>query len=105
MRRPSFLTLALSIVSEARRSAVPVASVTMPATASPLLHQLAFRPDAVEHLQQQGAQQLLRRDRGTAFAGVELRKATVELAQHVAHKRADRPQWMVRRYPCLRRYV
>ena len=35
MRRPSFLTLALSIVSEARRSAVPVASVTMPATASP----------------------------------------------------------------------
>src|SRR3989449_4707884 len=32
-----------------------------------LLHQLAFRPDAVEHLQQQGAQQLLRRDRRTAF--------------------------------------
>src|SRR6516225_8247574 len=35
MRRPSLLSLALSIVSEARRSAVPVASVTMPATASP----------------------------------------------------------------------
>ena len=32
-RRPSFLTLNLSIVSKARRSAVPVASVTMPATA------------------------------------------------------------------------
>jgi len=35
MRRPSFLTLALSIVSEASRSAVPVAGVTMPATARP----------------------------------------------------------------------
>src|SRR5882672_1915945 len=36
-----------------------------------LLHQLAFRADAVEHLQQQGAQQLLRRDRRTSLAGVE----------------------------------
>src|SRR5215211_8318464 len=36
MRCPSFLTLALSIVSEARRSAVPVASVTMPAHRQPM---------------------------------------------------------------------
>src|SRR5215472_7016676 len=49
-----------------------------------LLHQLAFRPDAVEHLQQQGAQQLLRRDRRTAFARVKPRKATVQLSQHQA---------------------
>src|SRR5665648_703111 len=33
-----------------------------------LLHQLAFRPNAVEHLQQQCAQQLLRRDRGEPLA-------------------------------------
>src|SRR5262245_57438872 len=45
-----------------------------------LLHQLAFRPNAVEHLQQQGAQQLLRRNRGTTFARVKPRKATVQLA-------------------------
>jgi hypothetical protein len=42
-----------------------------------LLHQLAFRPNAVEHLQQQGTQQLLRRDRGSSFAGVKSPKATV----------------------------
>src|SRR6266516_3801277 len=32
MRRPASLALALSIISEARRSAVPLASVTLPAT-------------------------------------------------------------------------
>src|SRR6266446_2309089 len=70
-----------------------------------LLHQLAFRPDAVEHLQQQGAQQLLRRDRGTAFARVKPRKATVQLAQHIAHKLPDLSQRMVRPHPRLRRNV
>src|SRR5262249_17586511 len=70
-----------------------------------LLHQLAFRPDAVEHLQQQGAQQLLRRDRRTAFARVKPRKATVQLAQHIAHKLPDLSQRMVRRHPRLRRNV
>ena len=49
-------------------------------------HQLAFRPDAIEHLQQQRVQQLLRRDRRTPFAGVELAQAAVQLAQHIAHK-------------------
>src|SRR4051794_7787365 len=40
MRRPAALRLAFSMVSEARRSAVPLACVTLPATASPcrLLH-------------------------------------------------------------------
>jgi hypothetical protein len=46
-----------------------------------LLHQLSFRPNAVEYLQQQCAQQLFRRDRGTPFAGVELIQATVQFAQ------------------------
>src|ERR1022692_871695 len=35
MRRPVALLLALSMISEARRSAVPLACVTIPATASP----------------------------------------------------------------------
>src|SRR5712671_3210753 len=35
MRRPAALRLAFSMVSEARRSAVPLACVTLPATASP----------------------------------------------------------------------
>ncbi len=70
-----------------------------------LLNQLAFRPDAVEHLQQHGAQQLLRRDRRTPFVRVKLRKVAVQLPQHIAHKRANVPQRMVRRHPCLRRDV
>src|SRR5262249_29386654 len=56
-------------------------------------------------LQQQGAQQLLRRDRGTAFARVKPRKARVQLAQHIAHKLPDLSQRMVRPHPRLRRNV
>src|ERR1700720_1667711 len=37
-----------------------------------LFHQLAFRADAVENLEQQGAQQLFRWDRGAARARIEL---------------------------------
>src|SRR5271168_1562084 len=40
-----------------------------------LFHQLSFRSDAVKHLQQQCAQQLLRSDRATSFACVELPQA------------------------------
>jgi hypothetical protein len=40
-----------------------------------LFHQLPFRTDAVEHLQQQGAQQLLRGHRWPPVAGVELAQA------------------------------
>jgi hypothetical protein len=64
-----------------------------------LLHQLAFRPNAVEHLQQQCAQQLLWRDRGTSFAGVKLPKVTVQLTQNMADKLPDLPQRVVRRPP------
>ena len=70
-----------------------------------LLHQLAFRADAVEHLKQQRAQQLLRRNRRTAFARVQLPQATVQLAQHIAHKYPDLPQRMIRRHPRLGRDV
>jgi hypothetical protein len=70
-----------------------------------LLHQLALRPDAVENLQQQCAQQLLRRDRGAALARVKPRKAAVQFAEHFPDKRANLPQRMARRYPRLGRYV
>ena len=36
-----------------------------------LLHELPLAPDGVEHLEQQGAQQLLRRNRGTADGRVQ----------------------------------
>ena len=71
-----------------------------------LLHQLAFRADAVEHLQQQGAQQLLRRDRRTSLAGVEPPKAAVqEITQNIPDKFPDLPQWMVRWHTLIRRDV
>src|SRR5208282_4458879 len=70
-----------------------------------LFHQLSFPTNAVEHLKQQCPQQLLRRDRGTSSARVELPQAPVQLAQHLTDKRPDFPQWMARRNPSLRRYV
>src|ERR1039458_4037878 len=70
-----------------------------------LFHQLPFRPNAVEHLEQQCAQQLLRRDRGTSFARVELPQAAVQLAEHLTDKLPDLPQRMARRNPRLWRYV
>src|SRR6202166_3175197 len=70
-----------------------------------LLHQLAFRPNAVEHLQQQCAKQLLRRRRGASFARVKLPQVTVHLAQHIADKLSYLPQRMVRRHSRLRRDV
>jgi len=70
-----------------------------------LLHQLAFRADAVEHLQQQGAQQLLRRDRRTSLAGVEPPKAAVQITQNIPDKFPDLPQRMVRWHTLIRRDV
>src|SRR5258708_33772045 len=70
-----------------------------------LFHQLAFRPNAVEYLQQQRAQQLLRWDRGPSFARVKPAKATIQLTQNIADKLPDLPQRVVRRHPRLRRDV
>ena len=71
-----------------------------------LLHQLAFRPDAVEHLQQQSAQQLLRRNRRAAFARIEL-GPRLRFSSPSTSRTSSRilPQRMVRRHPCLRRDV
>jgi len=70
-----------------------------------LFHQLPFRADAVEHLQQQGAQQLLRRDRRPALVRIELRQAAVQLAQHIADKIPDLPQRVGHRHPRFGRDV
>ena len=70
-----------------------------------LFHQLAFRADAVEDLQQQGAQQLLRRDRRTSLAGVELSKAAVQIAQNIPDKFPDLSQRMVRWHTLIGRDV
>src|ERR1022692_3739150 len=70
-----------------------------------LLHELSFRPDAVEHLQQQCAQQLRRRDRGPSLARIELPKAAVQLAEHLSDKISDIPQRMILRHPRLWRDV
>jgi hypothetical protein len=70
-----------------------------------LLHQLSLRADAVEHLQQQRAQQPLRRHRRTSIAGVKPAKAVRQLTQNFAHQGADLAQWMSCRHTLLRRNV
>jgi hypothetical protein len=60
-----------------------------------LLHEQALAAYAVEHLQQQRAQQVLRRDRGPANLGVELVELRRQLLQHTIDHRPQRPQRMV----------
>ncbi|SPC18372.1 conserved membrane hypothetical protein [Cupriavidus oxalaticus] len=60
-----------------------------------LLHELAFGANAVEHLQQHGPQQLLRRDAGPAALNVglvHLREQPVHLHQRQVGHSADRAQ-------------
>jgi hypothetical protein len=66
-----------------------------------LFHQLALAADGVQHLQQEGAEQLLGRDRGTAALGVERREAGRQLLEDRLDQRLDRPERMVRRDPLL----
>src|SRR6266568_4314711 len=67
-----------------------------------LLHQLALRAEAVEHLQEQGTQQLLRRDRWPALMRIEFAKAMAQLLQDLANELAYLAQRMIRRNPLLR---
>ena len=70
-----------------------------------LLHQQALAAHAVEQLQQQRPQQLLRRNRRAArrrIQAVELRRQAL---QHVVHQAANRAQRMVAAHPRFRRYV
>src|SRR4030081_1335933 len=70
-----------------------------------LFHQLAFRADAVEHLEQQGAQQLLRWDRGAARARIELSEAGAQVFQNRPNQLPYCRKRMLRRHPRLRRQI
>src|ERR1700704_1740879 len=60
-----------------------------------LFHQLAFRADGVERLQQKRPQQPLRRDRRSSLLRVKLRKFTVQCGKHFIDNTTDQPQRMV----------
>ena len=64
-------------------------------------HQLAFRADRVERLQQRRPQQLLRRDRGPAQRRVHSRKVRAHIRQRTIRNLADSPKWMIFRYSRL----
>ena len=70
-----------------------------------MFHQLTLRAQAVEDLEQQRAQQALRRDRWTAFPDIQHREASAHLLQHSAHQGAHLPQGMLLRNPFLRRNI
>ena len=70
-----------------------------------LLHQLALRAHRVEGLQQQGAQQPFRRDRGPPVHGVELLEFARQRCQRRIRDRQDRPQRMIDRHPLLATHV
>ena len=69
------------------------------------LHQQPFAPDRVEHLQHQGAQQLLRRDRRTPRLGVQAGQPARHRLQRVVRQRADRAERMIGRHALFRRQV
>jgi len=54
-----------------------------------LLHELAFRADGKQNLDQRGAQQPLRRNRGAATGRVKLGELSVERCQRGIHELAD----------------
>ena len=68
-----------------------------------LFHQQPFAPDRVQHLQQQGPQQLLRRDRRTSRLGVQAGEPARHRLQRVIRQRADRAERMIGRHALFRR--
>ena len=70
-----------------------------------LLHQLALRAHREECLEQQGSQQLLRWDRGTADLRVKLIERRGQATQGGVHERTNHSQRMVRRHHRLRAQV
>jgi hypothetical protein len=50
-----------------------------------------------EHLQQQGTEQFLRRNRRTTMPRIELREIARQLAQNLVHHRAHRAQRVIHR--------
>ncbi len=70
-----------------------------------LFHQQAFTPNAVEHLQQQGSQQLLWGDRGTTSSGIQCCQHGRQGRQGGVDRLANEPQRMGRRHPRLGREI
>src|SRR5271165_920192 len=70
-----------------------------------LLDQHPLAADRIEHLQQQSANQSLRRDRWTAVLRVQTLELAVYLRKCFGNDPPDRAQRVVRRYPALRRDV
>jgi hypothetical protein len=70
-----------------------------------LLHQLPLRAHRIEGLQQQGTQQFLRRNRGSARLGIEFLKLRRQRHQRLVHNLADRPQWMIHWHPRVTAHV
>src|ERR1700746_140563 len=60
-----------------------------------LFHQLPLRADAIEDLEQERAQQLLRRDRGAPLARIELPKGSAQVFQNFPNQFTNLSQWMV----------
>ena len=63
-----------------------------------LLHQHAFATDGIEQLQQQRAQQPLRRNRLAAVLTVDFVEAAIERLQGFVHHCANRTQRMMGRH-------
>ena len=66
-----------------------------------LLHQLPFRANAVEDLQQYGTQEFLRGNAGTTafdIRRIHAGEQGFDGLQGLIHHRPDRTQWMLRRY-------
>ena len=70
-----------------------------------LFQQQPFAPDRVQHLQQQGPQQLLRRDRRPSRLGVQAGEPARHRLQRVIRQRADRAERMIGRHALFRRQV
>jgi hypothetical protein len=66
-----------------------------------LLHQLPFRTDGVERLQQQRPKQTLRRNRGTPILGVQLGEFAIQRGKNLVDDPPDQPQRMVLRNALL----
>ena len=60
-----------------------------------LRHQLPLAPDAGAGVEQERAQELLRRDRGAASVGVEQREAGRQILQGLIHHGPDRAERVV----------
>ena len=66
-----------------------------------LLHQLALAADGVEHLQQQGAEQLLRGNRRAPIGGIQGREPRRQVGQDRLNQGLHGPEGVVRRNPVL----